>query len=132
MTKRTERVRASGDFAAVRQRGRSRHSSLLSLAWVANARTVTRIGYVVSKRVGKATVRNLVKRRLRALMQGRHATLPAGYDLIITAKPGAAAARYDELGTDLDRLIQQAHLRHIPRDQQTEQAGRPKQGEDNT
>ena len=59
----------------------------------------------MSKAVGSAVVRNRTKRRLRALMAPRVRTVPAGYDVVIRANPAAAAATYDQLGADLDRLL---------------------------
>ena len=64
-----------------------------------------RVGFVVSKAVGGAVVRNRVKRRLRALMAARIGTVPAGYDVVVRANPAAPRASYAELGADLDRLL---------------------------
>ena len=64
-----------------------------------------RVGFVVSKAVGNAVVRNRTKRRLRALMAERIEDLPAGVDVVVRAQPAAAAATYDELGRDIDRCL---------------------------
>ena len=61
----------------------------------ANGTGKTRIGFSVSRRLGKAVVRNLVKRRLREA--ARSATLPAGWDVVLIARIGAARASYAEL-----------------------------------
>ena len=42
----------------------------------------TRAGFVVSRAVGGAVVRNQVKRRLRALLADRLPTLPAGSQIV--------------------------------------------------
>jgi len=64
-----------------------------------------RVGFVVSKAVGTAVVRNRTKRRLRALMAARVGTIPAGTDVVVRANPRAAQVTSDDLGTDLDRLL---------------------------
>ena len=64
-----------------------------------------RVGFVVSKAVGTAVVRNRVKRRLRHAMRDRVVDLPAGSVLVVRAQPRAAAASYPELTGDLDRLL---------------------------
>ena len=64
-----------------------------------------RVGFVVSRAVGPAVVRNLVKRRLRHLSRERLDWLPAGSMLVVRALPGAAEASYDELGRELDRCL---------------------------
>lgn len=60
-----------------------------------------RFGFVVSKAVGGAVTRNLVKRRLRALAaEGILAGL-TGADVVVRALPGAAEAPYARLRADL-------------------------------
>jgi ribonuclease P protein component len=64
-----------------------------------------RVGFVVSKAVGGAVVRNRTKRRLRAIMASRVGRLPGGADLVVRANPVAAQADSRELAADLDRLL---------------------------
>ncbi|MEU5563104.1 ribonuclease P protein component [Micromonospora musae] len=65
----------------------------------------TRAGFVVSKAVGPAVVRNRVRRRLRHLVRERLGELPAGSTLVVRALPEAADASYPRLGADLDDAI---------------------------
>jgi ribonuclease P protein component len=65
-----------------------------------------RVGFVVSKAVGGAVVRNRVKRRLRAQMAARLDRLPTGSDLVVRANPLAAQAISADLGRDLDGLLE--------------------------
>jgi len=64
-----------------------------------------RVGFVVSKAVGGAVVRNRTKRILRALMSQRVSGIPLGTDVVVRAKSPAAGARTAVLGDDLDRLL---------------------------
>lgn len=77
------------------------------------------MGIVVSGRVGKAVVRNRVRRRLRAalsqlLAQGvRREACYAGrpsFDLVVIARPSAAEAGYRDLRTSLSRALGRAGL----------------------
>ncbi len=69
----------------------------------------SRAGFIVSKAVGKAVVRNRVKRRLRHLAADALPSAPFGVDVVVRALPGADHA---DLGKDfgsafgacLDRL----------------------------
>lgn len=65
-----------------------------------------RAGFVVSKAVGGAVVRNLVKRRLRHLIRDRLGVLPAGSLVVVRALPGAGEADHDQLARDLDTALQ--------------------------
>lgn len=64
------------------------------------------VGFVVSKAVGTAVVRNRVKRRLRHAMRERIDSLPVGSLLVVRAQAAAAETTYPELVADLDRCLQ--------------------------
>jgi len=63
-------------------------------------------GFVVSRAVGGAVVRNRVRRRLRHLVRDRLADLPEASVLVVRALPPAADASYGELREDLGRCLQ--------------------------
>jgi ribonuclease P protein component len=65
----------------------------------------SRAGFIVSKAVGNAVIRNLVVRRLRHLLRKRLPGLPAGSQLVVRALPSAAARSFDVLGRDLDDAL---------------------------
>ena len=64
------------------------------------------VGFVVSKAVGNAVTRNLVKRRLRAAMASRTDRLPAGSTTVLRALPAAAGSDYAVLERDVDRCLE--------------------------
>ncbi|WP_179814147.1 ribonuclease P protein component [Allostreptomyces psammosilenae] len=64
-----------------------------------------RAGFVVSKAVGPAVVRNKVKRRLRHLVRERLDRLPAGSLLVVRALPPAADGDVTVLAEDLDAAL---------------------------
>ena len=74
-----------------------------------------RAGFVVSRAVGNAVVRNKVKRRLRELVRDRLTNLPAGTDLVVRALPAAAKRTYAEMGADLDAALAVARRPRSPR-----------------
>ena len=64
-----------------------------------------RVGFVVSRAVGNAVVRNRTKRRLRHLVSARLGERPDGCTLVVRALPAAANADSARLGEDLDRVL---------------------------
>ena len=64
-----------------------------------------RVGFVVSRAVGGAVVRNKVRRRLRHLARGYLGSLPEGSLLVVRANPPAATARQADLAAELDLVI---------------------------
>jgi ribonuclease P protein component len=74
--------------------------------WRGDGSDPARVGFVVSKAVGPAVVRNRVKRRLRHLARESLTALPGSAVLVVRANPAAADATYQELRADLDRCLQ--------------------------
>ena len=108
------RLRAAADFRHAVRRGRRAGGPLvvvhLVIPYVDKDTDLygdesARIGFVVSKAVGPAVIRNRVKRRLRHLMRDRVDTLVAGSHLVVRAQPAAATASSAELGAELDRCL---------------------------
>ena len=64
-----------------------------------------RVGFVVSKAVGNAVVRNRVTRRLRAIAGSQLGGIPAGVDVVVRALPAAAGASFAELDAEAERLL---------------------------
>jgi ribonuclease P protein component len=60
-----------------------------------------RAGFVVGKAVGNSVVRHRVTRRLRAVVRAELHRLPPTADLVVRARPEAAAATSDVLRRDL-------------------------------
>ncbi|MEU2613852.1 ribonuclease P protein component [Micromonospora sp. NPDC007271] len=120
-----QRLRRSSDFAAAVRGGRrvgrgavvvhltlpeqigptATISSEPARASGAETSAPSRAGFVVSKAVGNAVVRNKVRRRLRHLVRERLGELPAGSTLVVRALPQAAEASYARLGADLDAAV---------------------------
>ena len=75
------------------------------------------VGFVVSRAVGNAVVRNRVRRRLRHLVRDRLpdlSALPGGAVLVVRALPDAAGATSDELRGDLARCLERVLPRVQP------------------
>ncbi|MGW7272475.1 ribonuclease P protein component [Streptomyces sp. NPDC054864] len=109
------RLRRREDFATAVRRGRRAGRPLLVVHLRSGATdphapgesvSPTRAGFVVSKAIGGAVVRNKVKRRLRHLMRDRAAQLPPGSLVVVRALPGAGDAAHAQLAQDLDAALQ--------------------------
>ena len=88
---------------------RSAPSARGPVSGVSAAPTGPRAGFVVGKTVGNSVVRHRVTRRLRAVVLGELTRLPASADLVLRARPEAAAATSQQLRADLrsglDRVL---------------------------
>ncbi|QXE35798.1 ribonuclease P protein component [Streptomyces sp. GMY02] len=108
------RLRRREEFAAAVRRGRRAGRPLLVVHLRSGAMdphapgesaSPTRAGFVVSKAVGGAVVRNKVKRRLRHLIRERLPELPPGSLVVVRALPGAGDADHAQLAQDLDAAL---------------------------
>ena len=95
-------------YALVYNKGNSWISSLLVMKALPNGLTLTRYGFSVSRRVGKAVVRNRLKRWLREIL--RLTPLEPGWDVIFIARPAAATGEYASLRKLVEGLLSRARL----------------------
>jgi ribonuclease P protein component len=101
------RMRRKTEFAsAIRDGSRAGRPSLVGhLNRRAGVDEPPKVGFVVSRAVGQAVVRNRVRRRLRHLVAGYLHTLPRGSLLVLRANPQAATASGADLAADLDVVL---------------------------
>ncbi|WP_159736200.1 ribonuclease P protein component [Arthrobacter sp. 9V] len=100
------RLRTSTDFSTtVRSGVRNGRRNLVLYTASIGAGEPSRIGFIVSKAVGNAVTRNLVKRRLReagALSLHTHGT---GLAVVVRALPAAATASWEQLLSDYNAAL---------------------------
>jgi ribonuclease P protein component len=109
-------LRRRSDFAATLRAGRGRtggsgpnllvvHLSVGTTSAADGEASSARAGFVVSRAVGGAVVRNRVRRQLRHLVAARLGGFPAGTRLVVRALPAAATATWADLETALDAAL---------------------------
>lgn len=106
--KREEYLTTKEQYDLVYSAGRLFARKLLSMRLVPNGLNFSRYGFIVSKRVGKAVVRNRVKRLLREIM--RQTSLKPEWDIVFYARPAIAGASFAELKKLILSLLLQAQL----------------------
>ena len=95
-------------FGLIYERGRSWTSREVVVRALPNSLGITRYGLTVSRRIGKAVIRNKIKRRLREII--RKTGLKPGWDIVIIARNTAASADFATLGRSVDNLLMKAGL----------------------
>jgi len=105
-----QRLRKRRAFTGVYEGGRSCANLLSVLYYLANRMDITRVGFSVSRRLGKAVVRNRVRRRYREAYRALRDRVLPGYDIVFIARRPAADAQYVEIEASIEQLLRKAGL----------------------
>jgi ribonuclease P protein component len=105
------RLKLSREFDRVRNEGHTMRGSLLMLGVLQSESDAgLRVGFITSRRVGGAVVRNRVRRRLREIVRWHQHTLVSGLWLVVVARPASARARSAALEEEWLRLARRASI----------------------
>ncbi|MFN3648419.1 MAG: ribonuclease P protein component [Armatimonadota bacterium] len=113
MLPRDHRLRSTREFQQVYRGGRSWAHPLAALH-VHPRPSGLRMGIAVSKKVGKAVVRNRVRRRLREIVRALLPEWKQGFDAVLVARSAAAEAEFAELEAAVRELARRARLPREP------------------
>ncbi|MCI8612189.1 MAG: ribonuclease P protein component [Clostridia bacterium] len=103
------RLTKHGSFNYVYRKGNAVKSGVVSLIFVRGGKSV-KFGFSVPNKVGKATVRNKVKRRMRAVIQERRDKVKGGVQAVFSVKNGASEMTYSQLEETMEKLLSKAGL----------------------
>lgn len=107
----TRRLIRSADFLRVKTEGQTQRGSLMILGLLEVPESDGfRAGFVTSKRVGGAVVRNRVRRRLREIVRLHQQAVRGGVWFVVIARAAAARASYAQLEDEWLRLARRAFI----------------------
>lgn len=103
---RRHKLHKSSEFLRCYRRGRKLHGPLATLHYHPNEEGAARLGITASRKVGHAVVRHRTKRRIREIFRcwpGRGDL--RGTDVVVHLKPTAPTVSFDELKSEIERLL---------------------------
>ena len=109
--RREEYLTKPQQYALVYSKGSSWVSELVVMRALPNGLALSRFGFSVSKRVGKAVTRNRVKRLLREIL--RVLPVKSAWDVVFIVRPAAATADYSILKSSVEGLLSKASLLEV-------------------
>jgi ribonuclease P protein component len=107
----SQRLTRPAEFARVKKEGRAERGNLLMMGVLETPhQPVVRAGFVTSKRIGGAVIRNRVRRRLREIVRKHQHGLRKSFWVVTIARPPAARVSYRELEDEWLRLAKRASI----------------------
>ena len=97
------------EFVRVYEAGRKQFSRFAVLFFTGNDLQNSRIGITVTKKVGKANIRNRLKRWTREVYRRQREPLGLdahALDIVVNVKPNAAQTTFQEFSRDLARVLE--------------------------
>lgn len=111
MLKGENRLKKRKEFAYLYNNGKAKHSANLTLVYLPTKHRSLKIGFSISKKIGKAHTRNLIKRRLRSIMRELVPNLKDNFNVVIIAKSGVENLPYKDMKTQLENLVNNSELK---------------------
>lgn len=110
MLRKENRLKKRYQYNYVYREGAKANGTFLSLYATPSKTKNIKVGFSVTKKVGKATRRNLARRRLREIVQKFLPNLKQNYNIIVVAKDNILSASFRDLSAELYELISKLGL----------------------
>jgi ribonuclease P protein component len=105
-----ERLRQRADFLAAAAATKATAAAFVLQARQRDDDGPVRVGFTVSKKVGKSVERNRVRRRLREIVRlAEPAWMRAGHDYVLVGRRAALELPYARMTQDFEGALQRVH-----------------------
>jgi len=101
------RLRKDSDFKNIYRKGKSLVKKILVFYFIKNDLGYTRVGYSISKKVGKAVTRNRIRRLIKENLKDIP-DLKDGYDIIFIGRIPSSESDYKEIGKSIRYLFRKS------------------------
>ena len=110
MLKRINRLKKRYQFNYVYKSGEHFSGEHMVLYVVSSKTKNIKIGLAVTKKIGKAVVRNRVRRQLREIIKKQVPVLKQNYNIIVVARENITTASFENLSNEFLKLVKKANL----------------------
>lgn len=112
MLKKDNRLKKRYQFAYVYRAGSHVSGKHVVLYFTPSKTKNIKVGFAVTKKLGKAYLRNFIRRRLREIIYAQIPTLKQNFNLIVVAKQGCDTCNFGELEKEIETLLKKAELKN--------------------
>ncbi len=103
-------VKLNREFRFAYRKGAKIVTDFLVFYWYSNRQSLNKLGITVSANLGKAVIRNRIKRLIRAAYSARKDELSKGHNIIVVARNKASNATYADIAKSMDYCIRKSGL----------------------
>ena len=107
----TVSLKLNHEFRRLYAKGKSAVNPCMAVYCRKNRLGYNRLGFTTGTKLGKAVVRNRVRRRLREIYRLHEGELNPGYDIVVVARVKAVYAKYGQLEKSFLSLADKLGLR---------------------
>ena len=104
------RLKKRKQFAYIYKNGKKVNGKNLSIVFTLNKRSETKIGFSVSNKVGKAVLRNKIKRQLRAIIRKQLNNLRIHQNIVLIAHPNIVECDFSKMEKEVLYLLNKGNL----------------------
>lgn len=110
MLKKENRLTKRKEFGYIYKNGKYAFNSYLTLMYVPTKLKNPRIGFSISKKTGKAWLRNKIKRQLRDVVRTLTETLNPSFNYVFVTKPEITTLNYNQIKDAVIDVLNKAKL----------------------
>lgn len=110
MLKHVNRLTKRKEFAYIYKNAKSTFNKNLTLLYLPTKLKEPRIGISISKKVGKAHVRNKIKRQIREIVREMLPNLNQKFNYVFIVRPTMVNLTYLEIYNNVENVLKRANL----------------------
>ena len=108
--KKENRLKKRKQFNWTFKNGKAVHTDNLTLVFTPSWAKDYKVGFSVTKKVGKAVVRNKIRRRLKAIVTKHQQEICQKHTLIFVAKPSIVDTPFQDIESQVLLLLKKSNL----------------------
>jgi ribonuclease P protein component len=97
----TEALKQNYEFRRMYRRGKNEVGPFVAVYCMKNGKEINRLGITTGGKLGKAVVRNTVRRRIKEAYRLSEQRFKCGYDIVIVARGRSVSADFHKIEKDL-------------------------------